>query len=175
MFPLLRYFSVTSFAALGLVTWAIIVLNRNMAVDELAMMGETGNVAVTQVVANSIWPRFATYVTSVSGHDGDALRKRPETGAIREDLMALTHHLSVLKVKIYNLDGLTVFSSQESQIGEDKSGNPGFVSAAGLGEPASQLTRRGKFSAFSGEVYDRSIIETYVPIQSGDGSIEAVF
>src|SRR3972149_4856989 len=82
--------------------------------------------------------------------------------------------LSVIKVKIYNLEGMTVFSTQESQIGEDKSENAGFLAALNGGF-ASELTHRDTFSAFEGEIEDRDVISSYVPIQRGDASVEGVF
>jgi len=179
MFPLLRYLSLTSFTALGLVAAVVIVMNRNMAVDQLIEGGEVAHIALTQAFANSMWPRFSGYLTRVERLDGDALRARPETAEIREAIRTLTHGLPVLKVKIYNPDGLTVYSSTEAQIGEDKRSNPGFLSAARDDKPASKLSRRGKFSSFSGEVYDRDIVETYAPIHAllpgGEGEVEAVF
>jgi signal transduction histidine kinase/CheY-like chemotaxis protein len=176
MFPLLLYFSLASLIALALVTAVIVVLSRNIAVSRLEEMGEADNVALTQVLANFLWPRFSWYVASVSGSDADELRTRPETAEIFEILGRLQRDLPVLlKVKIYNTDGLTVFSSDESQIGEDKSGNPGFRTAVEDRSPASKLSRRGRFSAFSGEVYDRSIVETYIPVGIREGPVEGVF
>ena len=82
--------------------------------------------------------------------------------------------LSVIKVKIYNLEGMTVFSTQESQIGEDKSENAGFLAALNGGF-ASELTHRDTFSAFEGEIEDRDVISSYIPIQRGDSGVEGVF
>lgn len=84
--------------------------------------------------------------------------------------------LSVVKVKIYNLDGLTVFSTDPNQIGEDKSTNAGFL-AARAGQVASELTHRDTFSAFEDTIVDRDIISSYVPIRSSDSgtSIDGVF
>jgi signal transduction histidine kinase/CheY-like chemotaxis protein len=176
MFPLLRYFSLASFVALGLITAVVVVLNRNVAISQLVEIAEAENIALTQVLSNHLWPRFGAYVASVTRAEVGALRARSETADLRETLRELQHDLPLLlKVKIYNLDGLTVFSTQESQIGEDRSSNPGFVAAAQGGKPASKISRRGKFSAFSGEVYDRSIVETYVPVRRGNGPVEGVF
>ena len=44
-------------------------------------------------------------------------------------VLGLMRGLSVVKVKVYNTDGLTVFSTQASQMGEDKSKNAGFRAA----------------------------------------------
>ncbi|MCH6590811.1 MAG: PAS domain S-box protein, partial [Proteobacteria bacterium] len=175
MFKLLRYFSLTSAVAILLVTVVLVILYRQTAVNELVELAENQNVVLARSFANTIWPRFSAYVTSVSGLDGDALRARPETLQIHETLKGLAAGLPVLKVKIYNLDGLTVFSSQASQIGEDKSNSPGFIAAAREGRPASKQAHRDRFSTFSGEVADLHLVESYLPIRRGDGRIEGVF
>ncbi len=175
MFKLLRYFSFTSTAAIVGITAVLAVLYWQHMGDDLIESAENQNVALARSFANTIWPRLSSYVTSVSGLDGDALRARPETREIHETLKTLTAGLPVLKVKIYNLDGITVFSSQASQIGDDKSNNPGFLAAARNGKPASTLVHKGEFSTFSGEVVDLHLVESYLPIRRGDGPIEGVF
>ncbi len=175
MFELLRYFSLTSAVAILSVTVVLVVFYRNNAVSDLVGIAEHQNVALGRSFANTIWPRFSAYVTGVSGLDGDALRARPETRQIQEALKKIAAGLPVLKVKIYNLDGLTVFSSEASQIGADKSNNPGFFAAARDGRPASKLVHKDRFSAFSGEVTDRHFVESYLPIRRGDGPTEGVF
>ncbi|MCZ6608139.1 MAG: hypothetical protein O7A64_10790, partial [Alphaproteobacteria bacterium] len=175
MIKLLRHFSLISAVAILAVTVVLINLYRQNAINQIVEMAESQNVDLARSFANTIWPRFSAYVTGLSGLDGDALRARPETRQIHEALKTLTAGLSVLKVEIYNLDGLTVFSSQASQIGEDKSNNPGFFAAARKGKPASKLVHKGKFSTFDGAVFDRDLVESYLPIRRGDGPVEGVF
>jgi PAS domain S-box-containing protein len=174
MFKLLRYFSVTSAIALVVVTVALVILYRQSAVSEMVNMAESQNAALARSFANTIWPRFADYVRTVTG-DRPALRGRSETHEIHAALKALTAGLPVLKVKIYNLQGLTVFSSEATQIGENKRNNPGFFRAASEGSSASKLSYRDTFSAFEGKVQNRDLVESYLPIWGQDGGIEAVF
>jgi signal transduction histidine kinase/ActR/RegA family two-component response regulator len=61
-----------------------------------------------------------------------------------------------------------------SEIGEEKSNNPGFVAAL-EGTVSSRISERGTFSAFSGELYDVAVVETYIPIRQKIGRIDAVF
>ncbi|MDH3600643.1 MAG: HAMP domain-containing histidine kinase [Candidatus Tectomicrobia bacterium] len=84
--------------------------------------------------------------------------------------------LLVVKVKIYTLDGRTVFSTQASQVGQDKSTNAGFLSAR-AGQVASELTHRDTFSAFEQTIEDRDVLSSYLPIQRGASTspIEGVF
>jgi signal transduction histidine kinase/CheY-like chemotaxis protein len=173
MFKLLRYFSLTSALAITAVTVVMVVFYHQSAVSELVASAETHNVSLARSIANTVWPDFAEYVSSVD-EDGDNLRQRPETRQLHESLRDLTDGLPVLKVKIYNLQGLTVYSSQTSQMGEDKSGNPGFRTAMDEAKPASKLSFRDSFSAFSGAVENRDLVESYVPIQREDGTVEGV-
>ena len=175
MFRLLRYFSLTSALAVVAVSAVLLVIYRQSAVNDLVDLAENQNLVLARSFANIIWPKFSSYVASTPGMDGDTLQARPETRKIHEALKGLTSGLPVLKVKVYNLDGLTVYSSEPGEIGIYKVNNPGLIAAARDGIPASKLTYRDTFSAFSGEVLNRDLVESYLPIRLGDGPIEGVF
>jgi PAS domain S-box-containing protein len=95
---------------------------------------------------------------------------------MREAVLAQMAGLSVVKVKVYDLDGLTVFSTEEAQIGQSKRDNAGFLSARD-GVVATELTHRDTFSAFEQTIENRDVISSYVPIQpNGPGTpVEGVF
>lgn len=173
-FPLLRYFTITSLIAFVLVAVSLVTFYRQIAVNELMEIGESKNAALTQTFSNVIWPEFASFLGSASDLSPDAIRAHPETTRLRQAVLEQTQGLSVIKVKIYNLEGMTVFSTQESQIGEDKSENAGFLAALN-GGLASELTHRDTFSAFEGEIEDRDVISSYIPIRHGGPDVEGVF
>ena len=176
MFKLLRYFSIASFIAMVIVTAFLAMFYHHVAFKDLIKLGEDKNIALTRAFSNSVWPQFSPFLTSVSGLSGDELRAHPETTKLHQAVLAMTNDLSVVKVKIYNLDGLTVFSTDPSQIGDDNITNPGFLSAES-GKIASAVTHRGEIYAFEGTIEDRDILSSYLPIRQGDqGSpIEGVF
>lgn len=174
MFRLVRFYVFTSLiavVAIGL----LLFFHRQGEVQRLIGIAESQNITLARAFANEIWPRIAAYVGSASSLSATELRTRPETGEIGRALRAVTAGLPVLKVKVYDLHGLTVYSSDLSQIGEDKSNNPGYFSAAMKGKPASKLSFHDTFSAFSGELQDLDLVESYLPIRRGDGPVEGVF
>lgn len=176
MFKLLRYFSITSFIAFMVVAILSGVLYRYIVINNLVEISESKNVALTQAFSNSLWTEFAPFVASAGELSPEALKNHSQIPQLRQAVLAQMERLSVVKVKVYNLNGLTVFSTEPGQIGEDKSNNGGFI-AASQGQVASELTHRDTFSAFEGIVEDRDVFSSYVPIRpdGANGPVEAVF
>jgi PAS domain S-box-containing protein len=172
LFRLLRYFSIASLIAFVIVTVLLAIFYRWTAVYDLVQVEESKNVALTQAFANSLWPDFALSLTGAARLSADELRAHPETRKLHQEVLALTKGLSVVKVKIYNMDGITVFSTEAKQIGEDKRTNAGFL-AARSGKVASELTHRDTFSTFEGVIEDRDVLSSYLPIRRA-GAIEPI-
>ena len=174
MFKLVRFFVLTSLLS-ALIIIAVIVYFRQSEIRQLIDYAENQNVKLAQSFSNTIWPYFSDYVESASAFHEKELQGRLETSEISDALKVVTANLPVIKVKIYNLEGLTVYSSDPTEIGENKSDNVGFFSAAQMGVPASELTFRDTISSFEKEIQDRDLVESYLPLRSSSGVIEGVF
>jgi diguanylate cyclase (GGDEF)-like protein len=174
MFKLLRYFSLTSFVSVVIVAAILGLLYREIAIHSLVTMGESNNQAVTRILANSVWPKLMTYLATADTLPNERLQEHPEREMLAEMLTAHLRGLSVAKVKVYDMGGRTVFSTDRKQIGEDKSGNAGFRGAR-TGIVTSELTHRDEFSGFEGVIENADLLSTYIPVRRSDTTIGAVF
>ena len=173
MFPLTRIFPLASAVALAAAALVVILYFRHSIHDHITDHGQRSNMVVAGFVKNAIWPEFGRHITSASDLGGEALQAHPETKRLQMVMEELLKGLPVRKVKIYSREGLTVFSTQGDQIGEDIGGSIGFASAVS-GKPATELARRDALSSFGHIVRDVDVISSYVPILGADNTVEAV-
>jgi diguanylate cyclase (GGDEF)-like protein len=167
-FRLVRYFALTSLLGVLLVLAPLLYFYRSFATEALEAHETRDNVAITHIFASTLWPRHADYVKGASRLSRQDLQQNPEVARIRADLLRQMKGLSVVKVKIYDLHGLTVFSTDEKQIGEDKSDDDG-VKAAIAGKVVSEIAFRDHFDSFEKVINDRNLISSYIPIRADDG------
>jgi diguanylate cyclase (GGDEF)-like protein/PAS domain S-box-containing protein len=174
MFRLLRYFSATSLISIALVTLILSGIYRNTTEQGLIELGESNNVTLTRVFANVTWPKFRAFADTASQLDDETLRRAPQIAGLMQRVRAQMHGTQVVKVKIYDLAGRTLFSTETGQIGADYSRNAGFL-AAKQGRTVSEISHRDKFSAFHQEIVNRDLLSSYVPLRrSADAPIEGV-
>ena len=172
---------------------------------DLLSIHESGNVNLTRLFANSLWVDYmAPFVAEVTkipadhciamkdveidgkmkappvkkacfNEVGAKIQKNPKFEEINKKVFDSMRKSTVFKVKVFDLRGITVYSSQHSQIGDSKINNKGWQSAM-KGIPASELTHRDTFSAFEGVVENRDVISSYLPVyQPGTDKLVGAF
>ena len=173
MFKLLRYFSITSLVSIVAAAIVLGFVYRQLAIAGLMKVAEAKNTAVARVLANSSWLAFSPLLAT-EGLSGDELRAHPAVAGSRRDVDRYVRGVPVLKVKIFNLAGQTVFSTEASQIGEDRSASPGFL-AASEGKVVSELRSHNSFRAIDRDIENRDLLSTSIPARrSAEGPIEGV-
>ncbi|WP_164880889.1 sensor histidine kinase [Aestuariirhabdus litorea] len=159
--------------AFSIVAGSLAYLQNRTALDNLVAQAESSNVNLAKAFANSLWAEFEPLVNRASTLSREQLKNAPEQPHLYGLVQGMMAGTNALKVKVFNLEGLTVFSTEAAQIGDDKSKNAGYLSAVGE-RPASELTHRDTFSAFEQVVEDRDVISSYVPLYA-DGNLVGVF
>jgi len=174
MFRLLRYFSVASLLSIAVAAVLLGALYRHAALGNLSSMGEQKNVALAHALSNAMRAETEALLAP-DDDDTDPSLREARLASLSRSVLRYTRELSVVKVKFYGRDGITVFSSDPAQIGDDKSGNAGFQSAL-RGHAASELTHQDQFSAFEGTITNRDLLSSYVPMWRTDRrEVQAVF
>jgi signal transduction histidine kinase len=176
---------------------------RDAARANLVSVHEAGHVTLTRVFANALWSsHFAPLVAQAQSvaidpcrppdgraGPGPALQDAqkaciekvraqivalPAFAQIDAPVRSMMRGTAVFKIKVYDLRGLTVYSSELAQVGEDKAENAGWKAAA-AGKVASELVHRNQFSAFEGVVHERDLIQSYIPVGAPGGPLAGVF
>ena len=162
-FKLLRYFSTASLVAFIVVAVLLGYVFRKLAMDGLLSGYENEHVNHAKIIANEMWERdFVPLLAASAGKSATELRATPQLMVVHNKVLTLLSGTRIFKIKVYDLKGMTVYSTQLGQIGEDNSNNAGVM--GGLrGVGGSELVHRDTFSAFEGEVQNRDLVETYVP------------
>ena len=173
-FPLVRYFSLTALVCMLVIAVFLGTFYQRQAMGSLSRLAENQNVDLTKTFSNFLWERFAPLVAASRGLAPAELMAQPEQAELRKLVIGMMRDTEVVKVKVYNLDGTTVFSTDTRQIGESKANNAGFIGAAG-GEIKSELSHRDTFDAFEGVISDRNLFSSYLPIREAGGDVRAVF
>ena len=175
MFKRLRDSSLVWGFVIVVVTAGLAVAHWQFRVSELVEREEARNVALAQVMADFVWPRFSDHLSSAGGLGIEALRDHSETrrldGAVRE----LAAGRPVIKVRIFDREGRVVFSSEAAEIGSDASGDAGFQAVANGGRAVSEQVFRETFYAFEGKVREHELVESYVPVRWGPEQTPGVF
>ncbi len=174
MFNLSRYFSTVSFILILLAAAVLGPLYRHLSLGQMKSLAESRNVAMAQIFENSLQTSLDAVLTASIGVDGRAIHHTPDSASLREQVVTLMRDTAVIKVKVYNRLGVTIFSTDASQIGEVKLENPAFRQAMN-GEVVSDLTHRHQIDALEGKRADVEVLSSYIPIRRGERGVEGVF
>ena len=117
-------------------------------------------------------PSYRELADTTRSLDDAGLRAHPLVGDMRPRVIGAMQNTRVVKVKIYDRDGRTIFSTDISQIGKNYATNAGFQAAL-RGSPLSELTHRDRFSAFDREIVDRDVLSSYVALRAAPGGAPA--
>lgn len=176
MFKLQRHFVLTSLLAFVVVLFFLGRLYNQRANEDLVYLEEGKNVALTRAIATALREDLQALVALSAGKSAEELRQHPDTLRLRDGILDHMAGQSIVKVKVYAMDGTVAFSSEPAQIGDDQSGNAGFQAALD-GRVVSQQIHRDQFNAFDSVIEDRDLVSSYVPVfkEGTRQEVEGVF
>ncbi len=171
---LVRQFTFASLIAVVVVALVLTAFYAWKAEAALLEQGELKNAAQVRLMLNQLGANDRVALDEVLG-----LKESPpaDSAAVKRLLQTFRQGAagtSLVKLKLYNIRGLTVFSTETRQIGEDKSTYPGFVAALN-GTAVSQLSERETFESMFGSLRSVAVIGSYLPVQDhASGAVTGV-
>jgi diguanylate cyclase (GGDEF)-like protein len=171
---LTRAYSLRSLIGIVIIALVLVGFYRYIAVANLKAQETSFNVSIARSLSATLWPYYAEFVHEARIMPGEALAATPQFQAMHRAITDRMRGLRVLKVKIYDIDGRTVFSTDPAQIGEIRADSPAFARVL-TGEPSSELTLRGQTGTF-GEASDVDVLSSWIPIRRDEnGPVEGGF
>src|SRR5574343_1493782 len=174
MFNLSRYFSTVSFILIVLAAGVLGPLYRQLSLQQMQELAESRNVAMAQVFENSLRAPLDALIGEAVGRDAEFLRQSAGHTRLQASVADLMRDTAVVKVRLYNRLGNTIFSTEPAEVGESRLDHPGFRSAM-RGGVASELTHRALMASFEGTLAEVDVLASYIPIVGKDHAVEGVF
>jgi diguanylate cyclase (GGDEF)-like protein/PAS domain S-box-containing protein len=175
-FRLLRFFTSMSLVAFVVIAVMLGYLFRSLSIGGVLESYANEHANLAQVIANEMWDRdLGPFVRAMEGRPAAELKAAPQIPALHQRVLTPLKGTNTFKVKVYDPNGMTVYSTELDQIGEYKGYNLGVISAL-QGVARSELVHRDTFSTFEAEVENRDLIQTYIPRYDPEsGQISGVF
>ena len=181
VFNLTRNFALGAAVIIIAAGAAVAELSRTLAVEQLERMAESNNSALTHTFANGVWGRFEAFIGGAHELTADQLRTHPQTAELRGAIETLMAGTPVVRIKLYDLNALTVFSTDAALIGEslEEDADEGEIvrfRKAAVGGTVSELERLDEASSDKAAQEGRWVLSSYVPVRrcGNTGSVEGV-
>ncbi len=135
----------------------------------LTQATQLSNETVARLFVNTALQTIIGKLPLSPGLDADAEVADDNFEFVDQKIREFILGTDVVKVKIFNKSGRVLYSTDASQIGSNGSSSPFFRSAVS-GMTTSLMSHRGDFHAAAGQIFDRDLISSYVPIR-GDNEL----
>jgi two-component system sensor kinase FixL len=168
-------FAVASLLGLVLIGAVMAVFSRDVAISQLTALGIAQQQSLARALSVALQHHIEPALTTPPGLQAQELRQHPRVRELRPYLVEPLAGTEVVRIKIYDPRGRTIFSTEEVQIGESHGRNEGVL-AAMQGVVTAEMVHKNSFNVSDGVIENRDLLETYIPLRRGrDGPIVGVF
>jgi len=174
MFKLKKYFLLTGGVAFSVFLVVSMYTTYLRDISDLRTIGERENLLLAGFLSQLLEQQITQYL-ALPSPSKETLKKRDEVRQIKQLVKDYSNTKEILKIKIFNPDGLTLFSSNQEEIGFLKQNSQPIHDAFHNHKSTSKMVFKDTFETLSGISYDRDIVETYIPIVNSKKQTIAIF
>jgi signal transduction histidine kinase/ActR/RegA family two-component response regulator len=160
-----RAFAVLTFVVLSValaLTWKLLVQSNQ---EGIVNATKAASMAITEVMVSEAWNEIQPLLL-LDEESVVAIKANPHFAQIDAAVRKFSRQTDIVKVKIFDLRGVTQYSSEFRQIGENKAASSGFSSAV-QGVATSELSFRQSFESFGRTLEEVNLVSSYVPVVEG--------
>ncbi|WP_216351261.1 ATP-binding protein [Leptolyngbya sp. 'hensonii'] len=167
-FRLIRYYTVASLVAFALAIVLLATFYYERVMTDIVALGEQQNVTLATSFSNSLWSELELFLLESEALTVDELRQHGAIEKIRQAAKTQMQGLSVVKIKVFNKKGQTIFSTQTDQIGQDKSASESFQRAL-TGQVSTELENKrldhtNTLIQLGNANQERKLLSSYIPV-----------
>ena len=175
MLQLIRKFSITCVLGTVILTAVLGYLYREREISSLIELGENQNIALAQMVSNTIWSKFLPHLDSLQNLQAIELQQHSSIREFDREIREQVRKVGILSISVISNNGKTLFSTNRLQLGDVHKNNHGYQ-AARTGNPVSELVYRDIIKSLDELKLDRFTVVSYVPIRdSVNSEVVSVF
>ncbi len=172
MFKLLRFYSIASFVLIFISAALLGLFYRQVSIQWNTRIAEENNIALAQTALNAIRPALIKYLDAENQTNA---MPPPFPSELATSLQNVASDTPALHFRVYNRNGVIVYSSDNVETGTDKSGDAGFMAALS-GKTISSLIYRDRLNAFKSSSKTDNLLQSYLPVRSDSGKpVHGVF
>ena len=177
---LARVYLLAGWVVLAVMAVIIGLIYRTIAVSRVTTAVESRNIAFGQRFTNTTWPAFSPFVNDAQDMRVEELREHTEIAKLGQAILAQVGDLPVVRITLYAREGTIVFSTEPEETEQYVTHGVVREMVSGQwywrrGSPAiTELTHHDTFKALDGELLDRDLVASLVPIPTDGRGLEAL-
>lgn len=173
-----RQFSIVSLTCIIIIAVILGLLYRFIAINQLTQQVSNANIHLTEIIANTVLADAKELLSKnriPTTHW--PILKISRANRLDKVIKKLSNHQAITKIKLFNLDGHILFSTQKDEIGTSDHINDNFLSAK-RGEPSTERKFKKQLIGLDGKtiLLNRELVSSYIPLRNTEtGEVIGVF
>jgi PAS domain S-box-containing protein len=174
MTPRFWRFSLVALLATVIVAVTLTLADNRVNVRNLTEISADKNSALAQAIMTASRRQIRDHLLATEALSFAETRALAASTDFQNLLDGYIRDLSILKVNIFNIEQVTVFSTDQSLIGLRLPQNVGVLGALN-GEVVSDIVRQNSFNSHDQVVETQDLMQTYIPFLDDRGNVLGVF
>ncbi|WP_455199591.1 sensor histidine kinase [Kaarinaea lacus] len=167
---LTSFFSLVSIPVLILAIILLVFIYRLVVLESLQRQVELNNITVTKSLSNSLWEQIKVLELSPDSREGWAMNEI-FVDVINKDIYEYLNGTPVIKFKLYNIDGNTIYSTAKEEIGKGGPDGNLLKEVLSTRQPVSLRTHYEEFHSIGGRLTNVKVLATLIPKFENDGLV----